>query len=222
MTADPYAVIRIHEREFCGATFRFGETAHPASLDTFADEQEIRDAWWDIRPGDVVIDVGAGMGSYTLPALALGARVLAFSPQEPDRTLLLQNIRLNGFENYTLIPGGLHRHRGWVAPDGAVMRFHLGQVAGGFAVGPLDDIILGYALERLTWLKVDVEGLEQEVLHGAERTLAAYRPRLLVEYHTFMDPAIELGMRDFFRDLSYSWTLRPYHAVVHGLYLPRA
>lgn len=213
--------ITIHEREFRGAKFRFYETEHGASFDTFNDEQEIRDAWWHIEPGQVVIDVGAGMGSYSLPACALGAeRVIAFCPQQPDLNLLRANVKLNEFQQCDILETGLADQPGYIAVAGNAMRFSLNPLPGAFPVSSLDAHML--ILDRLDWLKIDVEGFEREVLQGAESTIRQYRPTLLVEYHLFMDPSIELQCRPILKALGYTGTLRRYHAIAHGLYRPEA
>jgi len=210
--------IAIHEREFRGAKFRFYETEHKASLDTFTDEQEVRDAWWHIDPGQFVIDVGACMGSYTLPALALGAHVIAFSPQEPDRTLLVGNVALNTYTEFHLLQGGLHSSKGFILTDGQRMWFSRSSGVGAFEVDSLDRTVPW--LTKCDWLKIDVEGFELDVLLGAEETIRRCRPTLLVEYHLFMDPSIELQCRPILKALGYTGTLRRYHAIAHGLYRP--
>jgi tRNA A58 N-methylase Trm61 len=48
----------------------------------WTEEEPCFEAWCKgIRPGDVVIDAGAAFGNYTLPALAAGARVIAYEVQ---------------------------------------------------------------------------------------------------------------------------------------------
>ena len=211
--------IAIHEREFRGAMFRFYETEHKASFDTFADEQEVRDTWWHIEPGQVVIDVGAGMGSYTLPACALGAaQVIAFCPQQPDLNLLRANVALNGFHQCKILDTGLADEPGYIGVVGDRMHFSVNPVPGGFPVSSLDAHLL--TLDRLDWIKIDVEGFEREVLWGAEQTIRQYRPTLLVEYHLFMDPSIELQCRHTLKTFGYTGTLRRHHAIAHGLYRP--
>src|ERR1700750_1177923 len=105
----------LREREFRGAKFRNVVTDLHASDFTHDDEQEVRDRWWHVEPGDVVLDVGAAFGSYALPALALGARVVAFSPADFDTDLLDKNIDANpGFhERCEVWRLGIHERAGW-------------------------------------------------------------------------------------------------------------
>lgn len=58
-----------------------------------------------LRPGDVVVDVGANIGYYTLLGAALvgeRGRVYAFEPDPVSFEILERNVRLNGFENVVL------------------------------------------------------------------------------------------------------------------------
>ena len=89
-----------------------------ASSLTFDDEEQVRTHYYYpyIKAGDVVFDIGASFGSYTLPALALGATVFAFSP-EHEYSLISRNIDLNGFQEYAIYPYGLYSRTGYFKTD---------------------------------------------------------------------------------------------------------
>lgn len=73
-----------------GAFQMFGEVYHLHLYDI---------PWLPIRPGDLVIDIGANHGFYSLYAAQLGATVLAFEPQNDTFELLQANIRRNGLQD---------------------------------------------------------------------------------------------------------------------------
>jgi hypothetical protein len=52
----------------------------------------------ELCPGDLFVDVGANIRSYTIWAAELGAEVLALEPAEDTFALLEENIGLNGYE----------------------------------------------------------------------------------------------------------------------------
>jgi FkbM family methyltransferase len=192
----------------------------------FGDEQEVRDRWWHVQPGEVVIDVGSAIGSYTLPALACGAIVIAMCPQRIQAAQLLDNIAVNeGFgERCIMIPCGLYDRSGWLWCDGANYHFLDHEPAEDrrnaetFPVMRLDDLDL--ESPRLDWIKIDVEGAEAKVLAGAEQTIRRFRPRLLVENHLFMDPNIQDEVRDLVLglDIGYEVESVPYEAVSHSFF----
>ena len=135
----------------------------------------------ELRPGDTVIDVGVNVGHVALPAAALvrpSGQVLAFEPNQSLADLVSRSAARQG------LPVRMHA-------------YGLGQVAGSFKL-KMDPLHLGGATFRATsdptfieaqecrvevgdavmepltgrvFLKIDVEGLELEVLHGLERTL---------------------------------------------------
>jgi hypothetical protein len=50
-----------------------------------------------LRPGDLFVDVGANVGSYTIWAAELGAEVIALEPAQDTFALLAENVALNGY-----------------------------------------------------------------------------------------------------------------------------
>jgi hypothetical protein len=77
--------VRTETRTFAGKEFRVVDPAsigYPKhSLHTFDDhEPPFLKYWPRIVAGETVVDVGACMGAYALPALAVGAHVIAYEP----------------------------------------------------------------------------------------------------------------------------------------------
>jgi FkbM family methyltransferase len=63
----------------------------------------------------------------------------------------------------------------------------------------LDDVYFG----NVGFIKIDVEGHEESVLQGAQRTIAHYRPRVLVEAEERHRPGSVRRLQAFFRPLDY-------------------
>jgi FkbM family methyltransferase len=143
------------------------------------------------REGDTFFDVGANIGTITLPVAMTGVECLAFEPAPANAARLAENAGLNRLGNVTVIEAAMWSERGTVAlrvdgmegagtsrvveagGDGTVEvpAATLDQFAGGGAAAP--DL-----------LKIDVEGGELEALRGAEATLGAGRVReVFVETH---------------------------------------
>ena len=140
-----------------------------------------------IEPGDVLYDIGANVGPYSLiAAKATGnqARVFAFEPSPATFRDLFRNVILNDCtESITALPFAL-----WSENQVLPFKFHLfrsgaakhrvatdtdsGQprVAGVVGVR-LDDLVERFGLPVPTHAKIDVDGGELEVLRGAQRTL---------------------------------------------------
>lgn len=202
-------------RTFRGAQFM---TA-PTGRNDWEDEQEIRDRWWNPGPGELVLDIGAGIGSYTVPALACGARVVAFSPEEENTKELLATLALNPNLNSRceVMRYGLYDRAGWMFYREGATRYDFTDeqpegVMSSFPVMALDALATAPA-----WIKIDVEGAELDVLRGAEQTIRRHRPRMLVECHQFMDDKIAPAVTEYVFGLGLGyvseWFL--WHSVIH-------
>ena len=147
-----------------------------------------------ILPGSVVVDVGANIGEYTLlAALSTGAtgRVVAVEPNVALHPRLVRNLDLNDATNVEVWPVAL----GSVAGSGTLTvpmsNPALGTLRGDSSEEPkaqyevpikrLDDALPPADRQRLSVLKIDVEGWELDVLRGARETLAEAKPVVLYE-----------------------------------------
>jgi FkbM family methyltransferase len=127
--------------------------------------------------GDLFIDVGANVGTYTLWAAEHGAEVIALEPAADTFALLRENIALNRYQ-VTALQVAAGDHCG-------TARFTAGLDAGnslaadGLAVTELVTIDSLIGDRSVAGMKVDVEGFELDVLRGAARALAEHRIALL-------------------------------------------
>lgn len=152
-----------------------------------------------LRPGNVVVEVGANIGALTVPLARIVGRdglVLAFEPQKEVARLLSANIALNelgnvseyvmgcGADNTTMVVPPID----YTKPNnfGGVSLMTEGE---GYRVPvvKLDDTVGG----GVTLLKVDCEGMEAEVLRGAVGLIERFRPAIYVE-NDRADKATEL------------------------------
>lgn len=175
--------------------FRKGVSDPWTSVWEFNNEITIRDTIWypNIHKGDVVVDVGAGWGAYALTAAALGATVHAFEPDMRIMKDLEVNVKENGF-NCVLNPYGL----------GAVAASFNWEELQNMYVIPLDQ----YGLRQLDFLKIDVEGQEMDVIKGAQATIKAFRPKILVEVHLAFDPNMLAKLDEYILKLVDGYELK--------------
>lgn len=126
---------------------------------TFVKERESRNMCLStLRENDVFIDVGASVGSWSLPAAAFGASVIAIEPDIESLDILYNQIKSNHFEDRI-------------------------KVIEKFAGSDLTIDSLG--LDNVKLIKIDVEGVEFDVLSSAKETIKKYNPNIMVELHTF-------------------------------------
>jgi len=144
-------------------------------------------AWRQLlRPGDLFVDIGAHVGTYTVWALDLGARVVAVEPIEPIVDELRANLALNGYDA-EVVQAAVADRPGVMAMAGVdAPRKHLLVAAEPAAtdapatsqvtVTTLDDVL---GDRTAAGVKIDVEGAEALVLAGATRALGERRIRAL-------------------------------------------
>ncbi len=141
-----------------------------------------------IRSGDVVVDAGANIGCHTLTfgrIVGPHGMVLAFEPQRPIYQCLCGTMALNELwqVNTYLCALGAERGTGKIP----FVQYNESNSFGGASVGglvghdvpiiPLDE----FNLDKLNFLKIDVEGYETEVLLGAKDTIKQCRPFIYAE-----------------------------------------
>jgi FkbM family methyltransferase len=155
-------------------------------------------AWLEdsVRPGDVIYDVGANVGAYSLVAAHLaGAKgiVYAFEPGFATFAKLVKNVFLNDLQlsvtplNVALADetGISHLTYSSFRPGAALHTFG-GAVATRMTqpvlAYRLDELLEGFGLRPPDLIKLDVDGAELGVLRGMDTILAKGRPRsILVE-----------------------------------------
>ena len=147
-----------------------------------------------LRAGDVVYDVGAHIGTYTLVALQrIGpdGRVIAYEPHAFTRSYLERHVEWNGGAGRTLIRGvccgaSAGRAKFYSVPNRAEGMNGLVPVEG-FGESIIELVTLDLEVSSFeaipNVIKIDVEGAEWEVLKGAEQTLLEFRPRIALSLH---------------------------------------
>jgi FkbM family methyltransferase len=141
----------------------------------------------------LVLDIGANIGVHTLRWAAEGARVYSFEPSPQTRARLERNVERNGLgQAVTVSPLALAdtpgRARFYQCRDSAfssLLDTGRQAVVESFEVevSTVDAFAESHPLDGLALVKIDVEGVEQQVIDGARRTLEALRPDLFVEIY---------------------------------------
>jgi FkbM family methyltransferase len=138
-----------------------------------------------LRPGDVVYDVGANVGYFTLLAAHLvgaSGHVYAFEPNEQVLPRLRHHLAINDLHNVTVVPVALadrDGHASFHAVGGANsgMSSLRADVSGDHTttveLARLDSVVSARRLRPPDVVKMDIEGAEYRALAGMEATCAS-------------------------------------------------
>jgi len=171
---------------------------YPAAIAGYTERELL--SWFaqNVEPGKTWLDVGAHYG-YTAIALCrlVGpqGRVFAFEPMSRTAGHLAHTRCLNRLAQMTVLPFALGASSELSLMQLPVVRGMVDSTvqAGGwhetFLITSLDwfwPLICG-GQERIDGIKIDVQGMEVEVLQGMRDTLTKWKPRLVVEVHAGVD-----------------------------------
>jgi len=148
-------------------------------------------------PGSCAFDVGANVGLFAVDlsrAVGLTGRVIAIEPLTATAELLRSNLEHNGCLNVEVVVAAAGAVAGQVelklahdpSQHSTAVELPLGQIAQGSVRVPrvtLDDLWQGAGRPAVSFVKIDVEGAEEQVLLGALAMITACRPPMIVEVH---------------------------------------
>jgi FkbM family methyltransferase len=139
---------------------------------------------------DVFVDVGANIGYYVCLMRSLGKHVVAIEPLRQNLDFLFANLAANRWTDVEVLPVGLAAKPGVMEIYGGGTAASLipnwagasGVLRNTVPISTLDNMLGTRFDGRRLAIKIDVEGVELDVLHGAQRTLAmSPAPRWLIE-----------------------------------------
>ncbi len=150
-----------------------------------------------LQPGMIAFDVGANLGYYTLlfaNRVGPAGRVIAIEPNPETFELLTETVGFNGYGSMTsLICAAAAARSGDVAelfvplgePKNATIAFRANnrpsELTASVPTISVDE--LAKSLDRVDFVKIDVEGAEQQVLDGMAATIERYKPTIVLEFN---------------------------------------
>jgi FkbM family methyltransferase len=202
----PRTVVPVLQGSLRGARWITGASTHGCWLGTYElPTQRVFKSL--IKPGDVIFDVGAMVGFFTLLSSRLTGpqgRVVAFEPLPRNLTYLDRHLDLNDVPNVTVVRAAVYSSGGEVAFTPADLP-SMGRISeeGSLTVRSvrLDDLVSKGQIAPPNLIKMDIEGGEVEALSGAKDVLGSARPSIVLSTHG--EQALT-ECTDFLRDRGYS------------------
>lgn len=184
------ATVRILQGPLRGKRWIVGASNHGCWLGSY--ELAKQTAFYaSVSRGDVVYDLGANVGFYSLLAsVGVGptGRVLSFEPLPRNLAYLRRHLDMNLTGNCTVISAAVGSSDGTaefeVGPDN-----HVGHLASNapqslrVATVTLDALVLSGEIPPPNLIKCDIEGGEYDALQGAAGTLERHAPTIFLATH---------------------------------------
>jgi FkbM family methyltransferase len=200
------AIVPILQGPLRGKKWIAGSSTHGCWIGSFEHEKQLafRRA---VSRGNVVYDLGANVGFYTLLASVLvgnAGHVYSFEPLAANAAILRRHLEMNRILNCTVLQAA-------VTGDDGVARFdpsssgdlaHLSETgAETVSTVALDSLLATGKIRAPRVMKIDVEGAELHALRGAARLIEAHRPVILLATH---GPEVHRSCLSFLRDRAYA------------------
>lgn len=145
-----------------------------------------------VRPGDIVLDCGASIGPFTKKALAAGAKLVVAIEPSPENIECLRRTFSNEINAGRVIvyPKGV-----WNQKDELSFKLEKLSVSDRIIQKPeegdqnriihipvttIDNIVSELKLEKVDFIKMDIEGAEQKAMMGAQQTIVKNHPRMAI------------------------------------------
>lgn len=184
----PSTVVRVLQGPLFGKKWIAGSAVHGCWLGTYERAKLSRFAA-SLSPGDVVFDLGANVGLYSLLAAARVGRtgqVIAFEPLARNLRYLRAHLQLNSAHNVRVVGKAVSDRTGsalFRESQSASMGCLSAEGTVAVQTITLDDVLRSGG-PAPQCIKIDVEGAEAEVLAGGKETLTRYRPVIFVALHS--------------------------------------
>ena len=168
----------------------------PFFFSSFAEPLETTKIYLDkgqLKEGDVVLDLGSYCGSTVWGfsnAVGKSGKVYGFEPDPTSFEMLSKNVEYHNLSNVTLINKGVWSFNGNIlfqsegnmgSGVSTVQNRSTNQIT--IQTISLNDFCKKYSVNKIDYIKMDIEGAETEVLRSSHEVLRKYKPRLIIEPH---------------------------------------
>ncbi|MDA4125984.1 MAG: FkbM family methyltransferase [Thaumarchaeota archaeon] len=197
----------------------------------WSDYENSMKSWWNVEeiyvdriyekkfsphPGDIILDVGANIGIFTLKASkqvgALG-KVVSFEPAPNNYSVLDHNVKRNHLTNVKTFPYAISDKEEGSRPfrvysDHLKNSFFEREDGGKMTscvrvtIATIDSMVASLNLDHVNFIKIDVEGADAEVIRGAKNTLDHFHPAIAMECHNWSPGS--LGIDEILKSAGYA------------------
>jgi FkbM family methyltransferase len=169
--------------------------------------KNIYERFYKAKEGDMVLDIGANIGAFSLKMSKLvgeQGRVLAVEPESTNFNLLMTNMKMNHCKNILPIKTALGER-----PGTAFLNVYKKHGRTSFfaramesverqeevSIRTLDELTSELCLSQISLVKVDTEGYELKALQGGKETIRKLKPKIVGEAHPHISDSAAIILR---------------------------
>lgn len=200
-----YGYFRVYKDDLISESLKRGEKWEPFLHDIFEKY---------VTKDSIVLEGGSHIGSHTVKLAQLAKEVISFEPLEESFTLLQENIKLNNLHNVIVNKAGLSDK----VSTTSFAYVNPGNIGGAVLADAGDDVLLttidSLGLDKLDFIKLDIEGYEKQALLGGLETIKRCKPVITVEcWDVYPNASLEHATSEFqfLLDIGYTITQIEHH-----------
>lgn len=180
----------------------------PALIETCINEDYTR-KFYNIESGDIVFDIGANVGSFSIFAAKKGAKVIAFEPDPYNLRYIKKNISINNLEDLVIIyPFAVSNIEGVAnlsindnhACGSIFDKTNMEKILEVNTI-TIDKVVEELKIDKINFLKIDVEGAEYLILKSIPNKIFDIINNIAGEFHLFKSNNKEFNYKSIKRIL---------------------
>jgi FkbM family methyltransferase len=180
-----------------------------------------------LKPEMTALDIGANLGEYSvfMAKRLVDGKVIAFEPLPAIRKQLRDNVARNNFSNVSVLDYGLS-HQDQVLEIHELDDVHEGlgtlyprdqrsKNVYNATFKSLDSQVESLGIDKIDFIKIDVEGSELNAMKGAKQSLLKWKPRVMIEINEITYSAAGYSVDDvkiFFEGIGFT----PHNITKYG------
>jgi len=130
-----------------------------------------------LQKGDIVVDIGAHIGTFSIAAAKVAKKVYAFEPSKENFTMLKENIAANKTDNiiafHVAVSGTTGSRELFLHPNDPCMHslYFKSETKSEVSTISIEDIFKQNNIDHIDYLKLDCEGAEYEILFNCPKEI---------------------------------------------------